>query len=836
MKLSDASTELTGVFAGRYTILRELGRGATAFVYLATDQQRGHSVAIKVLRPEFAESLGADRFLKEIRLGKTLLHPHILPVLDSGTVGKQLYFVLPAADGGTLRMRLARDKQLPLEEVVAITRTVATALTHAHEKGLIHRDVKPENILFASGQACLGDFGIARALERAMGDTTTSESIVRGTPAYMSPEQASADQALDGRSDIYSLACVVYEMLAGIQAFVGPTPQSIIAQRFLHAPRPVRVFRAGLPRAVEAVVSRALSLSPADRFQTATGFADALEVAARTPDESVLSGMARRRLAIVSAVGVLAAAAIFAVVWTKNGEKAQAGALVDDERRIAVLYLDDLTPNTVPAYVADGLTEDLIDQLSGVRALNVISSYGVKPYRARAVALDSIARALNVGRIITGSVARSGNTMRLNVRLVDAHTGQQLASWPLERQWTDLFTLQTKLADTIAYALRTEIGGQIKGRELRASTKSLAAWEAAQRAHAEMVRAVEAGQRADPRHEQLMFQADSSYVRTAKLDPSWAHPVIKRGDIATSMAVFATRPPNPADSIGFRSLPRPKQREIWHRRAFTLAEDALRLSPRSAQAFALRGKARVNLMELGLPGSDSLASLAERDLRAALDIRPDLASAWVTLAHLLLTQSRFADAAAAAQRAYDADPFFELRDVISSALFTSLYSEHFTDARRWCRMALDRYPRDSRFTECELTVLGWTGQTRADVAIAHRTLSEIERRDSLQLLWDTWGYRRVMIAAVLARSGMDDSARALLAVLHSKQTPDSLVGNIALGESYVRILLNDRDGSLAELTTYLRSTPQMRSQIATHPWFRALRGDARFAALVQQPH
>ena len=171
-------------------------------------------------------------------------------------------------EGGTLRTRLDRERQLPVTDAIAVTRSIAIALAHAHEQGLVHRDVKPENILFTSGQACLGDFGIARALERSISDSTTSASLVRGTPSYMSPEQASGESTYDGRSDVYSLGCVVYEMLAGIQPFVGPTSQSVIAQRLTHSPAPLRFYRPSLPAALEAVVARALTMAPADRYQT----------------------------------------------------------------------------------------------------------------------------------------------------------------------------------------------------------------------------------------------------------------------------------------------------------------------------------------------------------------------------------------------------------------------------------------------------------------------------------------------------------------------------------------------------------------------------------------
>src|SRR5688500_7952570 len=270
---------LTGTFAGRYTIDRELGSGATATVYLARDTQRGMAVAVKLLRPELTQSVGADRFLREIKLNEKLHHPHIVSVLDSGEHEGRLYFVLPHMEDGSLRQMLQREKQLPIETAISIARTIAQALDYAHQQKLIHRDVKPENILFTSGQACLADFGIARALERAMDESTTDSGLVRGTPAYMSPEQASGSKEYDGRSDQYSLACVLYEMLAGVPAFIGPTPEAVIAQRFQHPPRELRVYRPTVPASVEAVLLTALSISPADRYESTGTFGKALDSA-----------------------------------------------------------------------------------------------------------------------------------------------------------------------------------------------------------------------------------------------------------------------------------------------------------------------------------------------------------------------------------------------------------------------------------------------------------------------------------------------------------------------------------------------------------------------------
>jgi serine/threonine protein kinase/Tol biopolymer transport system component len=306
---------LSGTFAGRYTIERELGSGATATVYLARDTQRGIAVAVKLLRPELAESVGAERFLREIRLNEKLHHPHIVPVLDSGEHAGRLYFVLPQMEDGSLRQLLQREKQLPIETAIAITRTIAEALDYAHKQNLIHRDVKPENILFTSGQACLADFGIARAVERALDQSTTESGMVRGTPAYMSPEQASGSRQYDGRSDQYSLACVLYEMLAGVPAFIGPTPEAVIAQRFQHPPRELRVYRPSVPPSIEAAITKALAIAPADRFASAAEFGVALQTTAASLVEPRVSGPSvtltrSRMLAFAGAALVFTVAAV----------------------------------------------------------------------------------------------------------------------------------------------------------------------------------------------------------------------------------------------------------------------------------------------------------------------------------------------------------------------------------------------------------------------------------------------------------------------------------------------------------------------------------------------
>src|SRR5689334_4849305 len=274
--VSHGSTDLNALLTGRYQIERELGRGGMATVYLARDLKHARNVALKVLDPELGAVLGAERFLSEIRVTANLQHPNLLPLFDSGEADGLLYYVMPYVEGESLRARLEREKQLRVDEAVRIAVAVANALGYAHQHGVIHRDLKPENILLQAGQPVVADFGIALAVSNAGGQRVTQTGLSLGTPQYMSPEQATADRAIDGRTDIYSLGAVCYEMLAGEPPHVGATAQAVIAKLMTEEPRPLTVLRPTVPPHVDAAVRCALQKLPADRFAKAAQFADAL--------------------------------------------------------------------------------------------------------------------------------------------------------------------------------------------------------------------------------------------------------------------------------------------------------------------------------------------------------------------------------------------------------------------------------------------------------------------------------------------------------------------------------------------------------------------------------
>ncbi|MGZ8392002.1 MAG: serine/threonine-protein kinase, partial [Gemmatimonadales bacterium] len=312
----DPLHRLRSALADRYAIQREIGRGGMAIVYLAHDLRHSRDVAIKVLRPEFAMAVSAERFLREIQIEAQLKHPQILPLLDSGEADGLPYYVIPYVAGQSLQARLLRDAQLSLPEAIRITGEVAAALSHAHSLGFVHRDVKPGNILLDGDRALLADFGIARVVTELAGDRLSDSGLVVGTPEYMSPEQGAAHGQVDGRSDIYSLGCVLYEMLSGEPPFTGPTAQAVIARHMHERARSLRVVRSTVPEHVEDAIQIALAKVPADRFDTVEQFMAAVGPEGEAAAAARRARRARRRM--LTRAGPIAAAIFLgaAGLWT----------------------------------------------------------------------------------------------------------------------------------------------------------------------------------------------------------------------------------------------------------------------------------------------------------------------------------------------------------------------------------------------------------------------------------------------------------------------------------------------------------------------------------------
>jgi serine/threonine-protein kinase len=438
--MTDLQNRLEAGLSGRYSVERQLGEGGMAVVYLARDLRHERAVAVKVLRPEISAEIGAERFLREIKMAAGLTHNHILPVFDSGEADGLLYYVMPNMEGNSLRHKLDKERQLSLDDALRITREVASALDYAHRHQVMHRDVKPENILLHEGAALVADFGIGKALSG--GKSITQSGITVGTPAYMSPEQASGDTTIDGRSDLYSLGCVFYEMLTGEPPFTGPNAQAIIAKRFVSPVPSVRTTR-DVPESVDATVLKVLSRTPVDRYRSGAEFAEALR--------TLLVGN------------------------TKTSRSSTTEVKSTAQKAVAVLPFANMSADPENEYFSDGMTEEIINALSKVPGIHVASRSSSFAFKGKKdVDVRQVGEKLNVTYVLEGSVRKIGNRIRIATQLVNVDNGYQLWSETYDRQLEDVFAVQDEISRSIVDALKLQLGGDAS--QLVAPAKSLDAY------------------------------------------------------------------------------------------------------------------------------------------------------------------------------------------------------------------------------------------------------------------------------------------------------------------------------------------------------------------------
>ena len=437
--MTDVLTHLQSALADRYHIEREVGRGGMATVYLAQDVRHHRPVALKVLHPDLAMSLGPERFLREIQIAARLQHPHIVPLYDSGQAGDLLYYVMPFIEGESLRQRLERDGKLPLEEAVAIARAVATALDYAHRQQVVHRDIKPENVMMHEGEAMVTDFGIAKAVSAAVSGSLTQTGTSIGTPAYMSPEQAAGEAELDARSDIYSLATVLYEMITGAAPFAGPTVQAIMARLFTEPAAPIRDRRQDVPDWLDSAVTRGLAKAPAARQATAAQFAQAL-------------------------------------VWP-SGTGTPPGQPAGAVKSIAVLPFVNMSADPENEYFTDGIAEEIINALSKIQSLRVAARTSAFAFKGKNEDIGEIGRKLKVATVLEGSVRKAGNRLRVTAQLVNVADGYHLWSERYDRQLEDVFEIQDEIAGNIVRALRVVLSEDEKRAIEKAPTGNVEAYE-----------------------------------------------------------------------------------------------------------------------------------------------------------------------------------------------------------------------------------------------------------------------------------------------------------------------------------------------------------------------
>jgi len=426
----------------RYSIERELGRGGMATVYLAQDFRHGRSVAVKVLHPELASAVGSERFLREIKLAARLNHPHILPLFDSGEAGGFLFYVMPYIEGESLRDRMNREGQLSLEDSLSIGRAVASALDYAHRRQIVHRDIKPENIMLNEDMAMVMDFGIAKAVSLAGADTITQTGMIVGTPAYVSPEQAAGEMEIDGRSDQYSLGCVLYEMMTGNRPFSGPTVQSVLTKRF-----------------TDPVPS----------------LGDALEGVPEEIDRALLKAMARDAAARYTTSGEFGKALVAPTVTTPTTTPVPEG--VQPVKSMAVLPFTNMSADPENEYFTDGMAEEIINALSKIKSLSVASRTSSFAYKGKTEDIREMGKKLEVSAVLEGSVRKMGNKIRISVQLINVQNGYQLWSERYDREISDVFAIQDEIAQNIVKALRVVLSEDEKRAIEKMPTENVEAYD-----------------------------------------------------------------------------------------------------------------------------------------------------------------------------------------------------------------------------------------------------------------------------------------------------------------------------------------------------------------------
>jgi len=796
---------LRAALASRYRIVREVGRGGMATVYLAEDLRHDRRVAVKVLRPELAAVLGAARFLREIQIAAVLAHPHILPLHDSGEEDGFLFYVMPYVEGDTLRDRLKRERQLPTGEAIRIVREVADGLTHAHRLGIVHRDIKPENILFMGGHAVIADFGVAGAVGVASGNRLTETGLAVGTPVYMSPEQALGDD-VDARSDTYSLGCVLYEMLAGDPPFGGSNFQMLLARKLSEPVPRLSTLRPTVAPALEEAVTRALSQVPADRFETATAFAEAatkgeaLDSPPHHPALPIRGTLwrvgARPRLArTVLFSAALLALAVMGTVWllrpSDTGGTTQqiAGTLDADARRppaIAVLPFENLGPAS-EEYFAAGMTDEITSRLSAVSGLGLVPNRAAQRYARTDMTMRQIGAELGIDYLLTGSVRWAGTgansrSVRITIQLLQASDERQLWSTAYDRIIDDIFEVQSDIAVQVIERLGVTL---LEGERSRLGARPTTNHEA-------YTLYLKGRYFWNKRTEENIQIGLDYFQQAADLDPGYALAWAGVADVWIFRGWYSRLAPR-------ETFPKAKR----------AAMRALELDTTLAEA-------HVSLAHIALE-FDHDWEAAERGYRRAIQLKPAYAVAHHWYGGFLSAMGRHEEALREGQTARSLDPL--------SLIIQTWVGLRYYFARRY-EDAIAEYLKavqlDRNFAPAHWH-LGWayeaTGRFNDGVAEAQRAVA----LDSGNLVYVA------SLGHAYARAGREREARATLARLARASTTQHVSSyHVAV----IHIALGDMDEGINWLErAYVEQSPWI-GYLGVDPRLDPVRTDPRFRSLL----
>ena len=785
--MTGSAEQLRHALADRYTIERELGRGGNATVYLARDRKHPREVAIKVLSAELAQSVRAERFLREIEIAAGLTHPHILPLYDSGAVHGVLYYVMPYIPGESLRHRLQREPQLPLADTLQIAREVAAALDYAHRHDVVHRDIKPENILLSDGHAVVADFGIARALTEASGQTVTQTGIAVGTPVYMSPEQAAGSKILDGRSDVYSLGCVVYEMLAGQPPFTGESAQEILAHHALDPVPRLRKLRPEVRADLEDVILNALAKRPAERLGTAAAFADAL-AAPGTARPGALGRRLRRasrtsRLGLYASLGLGALLVGGYVVAARTDLLRPAGPAASAQS-VAVLPFVNLSGDTAYEYFSDGMTEELIDALVQVPGLQVPARTSAFVFKGKTGDIREIGRRLNVSTVVEGSVRRSGTRLRVAAQLIKVADGYHLWSATYERELRDVFAVQDEISRAIVQAL------QLKLAPAPVRPENLEAYQLYLKGRLFLNKGTAEGFNRALEFFSAAIAQDSGYARAYAGLADVYEELLTQRYLARAEAY-------------------PKVRAA--------AERAVALDSQLAEAYSSRGRIRRNEWDW---------SGAEQDLRRAVALNPGYAFGHVWYGRFLVEQGRSTEGIREARRAAELDPLSPL--VLLSYSFVLFNARQYGPAAEQARKALELEPT---------SVLG---HERLGVAYLFQDRFADAIREFQTALGLLGGRGREApnlsrLGYTYARAGRRPEALQMLDQVKALATSgENVTGGYATSLAELYAGLGDKDQAFAWLARAYEEHDFTLTNLRVYPFFDPLRSNPRFKQLLKK--
>ena len=787
----DLREQLQQDLGSAYTLEQELGGGGMSRVFVAMDKSLGRQVVIKILPPEMAAAVSSQRFRREIQLAATLQHPHIVPLHSAGEINGLPYFTMPYVKGESLRAHLTKVGELPISEAIRTLREVASALAYAHENGVVHRDIKPENVLISGGSAVVTDFGVAKALSALStetgsdGPSLTSMGVALGTPAYMAPEQATADPHTDHRADIYALGIMAYEMITGQTPFTGRSPQATLAAHVTEAPDNVTKRRSNIPPGLASIVMKSLEKRPADRYQSAHDVMHDLDALATpsggmTPTASYRVAKRSRKWMIpaVAAIALLVAGGVAYKSFGSRGNAAATPSAAEPTRSIAVMSFTNMSGDPANEYFSDGLAEELLNQLAQIPGLRVAARTSSFQFKGKTTDIREIGTKLGVMTVLEGSVRKSGDRMRITAQLIDAKTGYHMWSQTFDRTVTDVFAVQDEITKAISQALQVRLGADQTPQIAAARPRSNEAYDL-------YLKGMFAS---TGRTKKSVLTAIENFKAAIAIDSGYAAAHAALGRSYSTMATLGFMPGAEALAIARKSIDR-----------------ALALDPESPL---------VQVSYAAWLNASGNLDKAEPVLRAVIQKNPNMAPAHRIYSILLRQRGLAEEGLKEALIARELDPLSRSTNV--SVAISQTLARKYKDAATTYRQILEQDPENPEMLSYLANVLAEEGQYVEAAALADKAVA----LDPDNVWW------KATRAYISAKTGQRNEA--LNFIRATEQRPDA--DTYALDMAVVYIGLGEMDRAFA----WLEKSDVTGIAVKLEPFFDPVRSDPRWPNLMKK--